>query len=41
MAVRRSKVFGGSAPSWLAQQAQYDPADIRVDRITPKRLELA
>ena len=24
MAVRLSKVFGGSAESWLIQQAQYD-----------------
>jgi hypothetical protein len=26
MAVRLSKVFGGSAESWLVQQAQYDLA---------------
>jgi addiction module HigA family antidote len=41
MAVRLSKVFGGSAQSWLSQQAQYDLAQIRVDRIRLKRLELA
>src|SRR5205807_1836940 len=31
MAVRLSKVFGGSAQSWLTQQAQYDLAHIRAD----------
>jgi addiction module HigA family antidote len=41
MAVRLSKVFGGSAESWLVQQAQYDLAQIRTDRIKLKRLELA
>jgi addiction module HigA family antidote len=41
MAVRLSKVFGGSAESWLVQQAQYDLAQIRPDRIKLKRLELA
>src|SRR5271169_5363949 len=40
MAVRLSKVFGGSAVSWLTQQAQYDLAHIRADRIKLKRLEL-
>jgi addiction module HigA family antidote len=33
MAVRLSKVFGGSAQSWLTQQAQYDLAHVRADRI--------
>src|SRR5215472_16699304 len=33
MAVRLSKVFGGSAESWLVQQAQYDLAHVRSDRI--------
>ena len=33
MAVRLSKVFGGSAESWLVQQAQYDLARVRVDRL--------
>ncbi len=28
MAVRLSKVFGGSAESWLVQQAQYDLAHL-------------
>jgi antitoxin HigA-1 len=41
MAVRLSKVFGGSAESWLVQQAQYELAQIRADRIKLKRLELA
>jgi antitoxin HigA-1 len=41
MAVRLSQVFGGSAESWLAQQAQYDLAQVRTDRIRLKRLVLA
>jgi plasmid maintenance system antidote protein VapI len=41
MAVRLSKVFGGSAESWLTQQAQYDLAQVRTDRIKVKRLQLA
>ncbi|HXJ38657.1 MAG TPA: HigA family addiction module antitoxin [Bryobacteraceae bacterium] len=40
MAVRLSKVFGGNAESWLVQQAQYDLAHVRADRIKLKRLEL-
>jgi addiction module HigA family antidote len=40
MAVRLSKVFGGSAETWLTQQAHYDLAQVRVDRIKLKRLEL-
>jgi addiction module HigA family antidote len=39
MAVRLEKVFGGSAESWLVQQAQYDLAQVRPDRIKLKRLE--
>ena len=39
MAVRISKVFGGSAESWLTQQALYDLADVRADRIKLKRLQ--
>jgi plasmid maintenance system antidote protein VapI len=38
MAVRLSKVFGGSAESWLVQQAHYDLAQVRVDRIKLKPL---
>ena len=41
MAVRLSKVFGGSAASWLTQQALYDLAHVRADRIKLKRLEVA
>jgi antitoxin HigA-1 len=41
MAVRLEKVFGGSAESWLVQQAQYDLAQLRPDRIKLKRLEPA
>jgi addiction module HigA family antidote len=40
MAVRLSKVFGGSAESWLTQQAHYDLAQVHADRIKLKRLEL-
>jgi plasmid maintenance system antidote protein VapI len=38
MAVRLSKAFGGSAESWLVQQAQYDLAQVKADRIKVKRL---
>jgi addiction module HigA family antidote len=41
MAVRLSQVFGGSAESWLVQQAQYDLADLPSGRIKRKRLEFA
>ena len=41
MAVRISKVFGGTEEGWLGQQAQYDLAQVRRDRIKLKRLELA
>jgi addiction module HigA family antidote len=40
MAVRLSKVFGGTEQGWLVQQAQYDLARVRRDRIKLKRLEL-
>jgi plasmid maintenance system antidote protein VapI len=40
MAVRLSKVFGGSAETWLTQQAHYDLAQVHADRINLKRLEL-
>lgn len=40
MAVRLSKVFGGTEQGWLVQQAQYDLAQVRRDRINLKRLEL-
>ena len=38
MAVRLSKVFGGSAECWITQQAHYDVAEVRADRIKLKRL---
>ncbi len=41
MAIRLSKAFGGSAESWLVQQAQYDLAQVKADRIKVKRLEHA
>ena len=41
MAIRLSKVFGGSAESWLTQQAYYELAQLNADTITVKRLELA
>ena len=41
MAVRLSKVFGGSAESWLVQQVQYDLAHFDADRLKLKRLEVA
>ena len=41
MAVRISKVFGGTEEGWLVQQAQYDLAHVRADRIKLKRLEVA
>jgi addiction module HigA family antidote len=41
MAVRLSKVFGGSAESWLTQQAHYDVSKVRADRIKVKRLQIA
>jgi addiction module HigA family antidote len=40
MAVRLSKVFGGTEEGWLVQQAQYDLAQVRRDRIKLKKLEL-
>jgi addiction module HigA family antidote len=41
MAVRLAKVFGGTEEGWLVQQAQYDLAQVRRDRIKLKRLEFA
>jgi len=41
MAVRLSKIFGGSAESWLTQQAHYDLAQVRTSRIKLRRLVLA
>jgi addiction module HigA family antidote len=41
MAVRLSKVFGGSAESWLVQQVQYELSHVRADRMKLARLKLA
>src|SRR5271167_50969 len=41
MAVRLAKVFGGAEQGWLIQQAQYDLAQVRRDRIRLKRLNVA
>ena len=41
MAVRLSKVFGGSAESWLVQQVHYDLAHIHPESFKLKRLEVA
>lgn len=41
MAVRISLVFGGTEEGWLAQQAQYDLAQVRRDRLMLKRLAVA
>jgi plasmid maintenance system antidote protein VapI len=40
MVVRLSKVFGGSAATWLTQQAHYELAHVRADRIKLKQLQL-
>ena len=40
MAVRLFKVFGGSAESWLIQQAQYELARLHTGHLKLKRLEL-
>jgi antitoxin HigA-1 len=40
IAVRLSKMFGGSAESSLTQQAHYDLAQVSADRIKLKRIEL-
>ena len=41
MAVRLEKVFGGSAESWLVQQAQYELAQVKRGRIKLERLGMA
>ena len=40
MAVRLTRVFGGTEERWLVQQAQCDLAQVRRDRLKLKRLEL-
>jgi antitoxin HigA-1 len=41
MAVRLPKVFGGSAESWITQQAHYDVSQVRADRTKLKRLQFS
>ncbi len=41
MAVRLSKAFGGTEDGWLVQQAQYELAQVRRDRIKVRRLQIA
>ncbi len=41
MAVRLAQVFGGTEEGWLVQQAQYDLAHVRRDRLKLKRLQIA
>lgn len=41
MAVRLSKASGADAESWPVQQAQYELAQVRTDRIKLKRLQPA
>ncbi len=41
MPVRLSKVFGGSAESWITQQALYELAQVRTGGIKVKRLQVA
>ena len=41
MAVRISKVFGGTEEGWLALQAQYDLARLRRDHLNLKRFAVA
>ena len=39
MAVRLSQVFGGSAETWLVQQAQFDLSRVNSGKLNLKRLE--
>jgi addiction module HigA family antidote len=41
MAVRLSKVFGGTEEGWLVQQAQFDLGQVRCDPMKLKRLQVA
>lgn len=41
MAVRLTKAFGGTEDGWLVQQAQYELAQVRRDRIKVRRLQIA
>lgn len=41
MAVRLEQVFGGSAESWLVQQAHYDLAHVKPQVVRLQRLQVA
>lgn len=41
MAVRLSRVFGGTEEGWMVQQAHYDLAQVHRERIKLKRLQPA
>jgi addiction module HigA family antidote len=41
MAMRLEQVFGGSAESWLVQQAQYDLAQVKPRNLKLRRLQIA
>lgn len=41
MAVRLAKVFGGSAATWLTQQAHYDLSRVPAEKIRLERLKSA
>jgi plasmid maintenance system antidote protein VapI len=41
MAMRLSKVFGGTEEGWLVQLAQYNLAHVQRERLKLKRLEVA
>jgi plasmid maintenance system antidote protein VapI len=41
MAIRLAQVFGGSAQSWITQQAHYELAQIPAGHIRLKRLAAA
>jgi len=41
MAVRLSRVFGGTEEGWLVQQAQYDLAQVHREHLKLKRLQPA
>lgn len=41
MAIRLEQVFGGSAESWLIQQAQYDLAQMKPNGLRLRRVQIA
>src|ERR1700684_3567072 len=40
MAIRIAKAFGGTEQGWLVQQAQYELAQVKRDRIKVKRVRI-